>query len=89
MRPGNSPASSRARGLRVEVDDSDNRMQNKIRLAQEQKVPYMLVLGDREVEARSAAVRRRAAAKDEPQDVVDWDALAERLAVESAARRPD
>ena len=78
-----------ARGLRVEVDDSDNRMQNKIRLAQEQKVPYMLVLGDREVEARSAAVRRRAAAKDEPQDVVDWDALAERLAVESAARRPD
>ena len=78
-----------ARGMRVEVDDSDNRMQNKIRLAQEQKVPYMLVLGDREVEARSAAVRRRAAAKDEPQDVVDWDALAERLAVESAARRPD
>ena len=64
-------------------------MQNKIRLAQEQKVPYMVVLGDREVEARSAAVRRRAAAKDEPQDVVDWDALAERLAAESAARRPD
>ena len=31
------------RGLRVEVDDSSNRMQNKIRLAQEQKVPYMLV----------------------------------------------
>jgi threonyl-tRNA synthetase len=29
----------RARGLRVEVDASDNRMQNKIRLAQEQKVP--------------------------------------------------
>ena len=29
----------RARGLRVEVDDSSNRMQNKIRLAQEQKVP--------------------------------------------------
>ena len=44
----------RARGLRVEVDGSDNRMQNKIRLAQEQKVPYMLVLGDREIEARTA-----------------------------------
>src|SRR5262249_49125100 len=35
----------RAKGLRVEVDASDGRMQNKIRLAQEQKVPYMLVLG--------------------------------------------
>ena len=46
----------RARGLRVEVDDSSNRMQNKIRLAQEQKVPYMLVLGDREVEARTASL---------------------------------
>ena len=44
----------RARGLRVEVDASDSRMQNKIRLAQEQKVPYMLVLGDREIEARAA-----------------------------------
>src|SRR6188472_2779530 len=61
----------RAGGLRfVEVDDSDNRMQNKIRLAQGQKVPYMLILGDREVEARSAAVRRRGAAKDEPQEVL-------------------
>ena len=51
----------RARGLRVEVDGSDNRMQNKIRLAQEQKVPVMLVLGDREIEAgppRSVAVAR-------------------------------
>ena len=44
-----------SRGIRVEVDDSSNRMQNKIRVAQEQKVPYMLVLGDREVEARTAA----------------------------------
>ena len=49
----------RARGLRVEVDGSDNRMQNKIRLAQEQKVPYMLVLGDREIEARTVAPRAR------------------------------
>ena len=49
----------RERGIRVEVDDSSNRMQNKIRMAQEQKVPYMLVLGDREVEARTAAPRTR------------------------------
>jgi threonyl-tRNA synthetase len=76
------------RGLRVEVDDSDNRMQNKIRLAQEQKVPYMLVLGDREVEARTATVRRRGAAPGEAQETLGWDALADRLAAESAARRP-
>ena len=74
-----------ARGLRVEVDDSSNRMQNKIRLAQEQKVPYMLVLGDRELEARTAAPRTRAG---EQQPVEAWDALADRLADEAAARRP-
>jgi len=78
----------RARGLHVEVDASDNRMQNKIRLAQEQKVPYMLVLGDREVEARTATVRRRGAARDEPQQTEAWNDLADRLAAESAARRP-
>ena len=49
----------RGRGLRVDVDRSDSRMQNKIRLAQEQKVPVMVILGDREVEARTASVRRR------------------------------
>jgi threonyl-tRNA synthetase len=73
------------RGIRVEVDDSSNRMQNKIRLAQEQKVPYMLVLGDRELEARTAAPRTRAG---EQQPVEAWDALADRLAAESAARQP-
>ncbi len=35
-------------------------MQNKIRVAQEQKVPYMMVLGDREIEARTASPRTRA-----------------------------
>ena len=77
----------RTRGLRVEVDGSDNRMQNKIRLAQEQKVPVMLVLGDREIEARAATVRRRGAAKDAAQETFGWDELAERLATESAERR--
>ncbi|HEY8198490.1 MAG TPA: threonine--tRNA ligase, partial [Candidatus Limnocylindrales bacterium] len=60
----------RARGLRVEVDASDNRMQNKIRLAQEQKVPYMLVLGDREIEARTVAPRARNAERGEQQEAV-------------------
>jgi len=74
----------RARGLRVEVDSSDNRMQNKIRLAQEQKIPYMLVLGDREVEGRTAAPRTRAG---EQQPAEEWSALADRLAAESAAHK--
>jgi threonyl-tRNA synthetase len=82
---GELAALLRKRGLRVDVDDSSNRMQNKIRLAQEQKVPYMLVLGDRELEARTAAPRTRAG---EQQPAESWDDLVERLASESAARRP-
>jgi threonyl-tRNA synthetase len=76
----------RDRGLRVDVDASDSRMQNKIRLAQEQKVPYMLVLGDREVEARSATVRPRGAEKGAAQETLTWDTLADRLAAEAAGR---
>jgi threonyl-tRNA synthetase len=76
----------RGRGLRAEVDDSSNRMQNKIRLAQEQKVPYMLVLGDREAEARTAAPRTRAG---EQQPALGWDELANRLAAEANGRAAD
>jgi threonyl-tRNA synthetase len=49
----------RERGLRVEVDEGADRMGAKIRKAQLQKVPYMLVVGDREAEAEAAAVRDR------------------------------
>ena len=49
----------RAADLRAEVDDSNDRMNSKIRQAQLQKVPYMLVVGDREIEAGAAAVRTR------------------------------
>jgi threonyl-tRNA synthetase len=45
--------------LRVEVDDSSNTMQAKIRNAQLQKVPYMLVVGDREIENEEVSVRLR------------------------------
>ena len=77
----------RAAGLRVEVDASDARMQNKIRVAQGQKVPYMVVLGDREIEARTATLRRRGAGRDEPQATLGWDELTERLAAEVRERR--
>ncbi|MPZ99019.1 MAG: threonine--tRNA ligase [Dehalococcoidia bacterium] len=49
----------RQRGLRVEVDASGERMGAKIRKAQLQKVPYMLVVGDREAEAGAVALRDR------------------------------
>ena len=74
-------ASSGRAGLRVDVDRSDNRMQNKIRLAQEQKVPYMVVLGDREIEARTASPRTRAGEQQPPEP---WEAFADRLAAEAS-----
>ena len=46
-------------GFRAEVDDRSERMNLKIRQAQLQKVPYMLVVGDREADAGAAAVRTR------------------------------
>ncbi len=49
----------REAGLRVEIDDSSERMQNKIRKAQGQKIPYMLVAGDKERDAGAVAVRLR------------------------------
>ncbi len=49
----------KAAGLRVEVDDSGDRMGNKIRKAQGQKIPYMLVIGDREIEENAVALRLR------------------------------
>ena len=49
----------REAGFRVEVDARSERMNAKIRHAQLQKVPYMLVAGDREVEAGTVAVRVR------------------------------
>ena len=45
--------------IRVEVDDRSERMNLKIRQAQLQKIPYMLVVGDREAESKSASVRIR------------------------------
>ncbi len=46
-------------GIRVEVNDSSSRMNAKIREAQIQKVPYMLIVGDREEASQAVAVRTR------------------------------
>jgi threonyl-tRNA synthetase len=47
-------------GIRVELDDSSNTIGYKIRATQMQKVPYMLVIGAKEMETGSVAVRNRA-----------------------------
>jgi threonyl-tRNA synthetase len=49
----------KAEGLRVEVDERGERMSAKIRDAQNQKIPYMLVVGDREMENNQVALRLR------------------------------
>ncbi|HEU0128543.1 MAG TPA: threonine--tRNA ligase, partial [Pseudonocardiaceae bacterium] len=52
-------ADLRRQGIRVEVDDSDDRMQKKIRTAQVQKVPFMLIAGDRDVDEGAVSFRYR------------------------------
>jgi threonyl-tRNA synthetase len=54
----------RANGVRVEVDGSDDRMQKKIRTAQTQKVPFMLIAGDRDVEQGAVSFRYRSGEQD-------------------------
>jgi threonyl-tRNA synthetase len=49
----------RAEGIRVDVDVSDERMQKKIRTAQKQKVPYMLIAGDEDASAGAVSFRYR------------------------------
>ena len=49
----------KALGIRVQVDDRNEKIGYKIREAQMEKVPYMIVLGDKEMEAGQVAVRRR------------------------------
>ena len=57
-------AQLRARGIRVEVDAGDDRMQKKIRTAQTQKVPFMLIAGDRDVEGDAVSFRFRSGEQD-------------------------
>jgi threonyl-tRNA synthetase len=53
-----------ARGIRVEVDDSADRMQKKIRNAQKQKIPFMLLAGDDDVAAGAVSFRYRSGAQN-------------------------
>jgi len=59
-------------GLRVEVDDRSERMNAKIRDAQNQKVPYMLVVGDREMNDGQVALRLRSGENPGPMSVAEF-----------------
>ena len=54
-----APVNTATGGLRVELDASSERMQKKIRNAQVQKIPYMVVIGDQEVTNNKISVRHR------------------------------
>jgi threonyl-tRNA synthetase len=71
-----------AAGLRAEVDDSSERMQAKIRDAQMQKVPYMLVMGNREVEAGQVNLRMRDESVPGAMSVDEFIALAQEAVAE-------
>jgi threonyl-tRNA synthetase len=72
-----------AAGLRAEVDDRTESVGRKIREAELRKVPYMLVLGDREAEQRAVALRRH---REGDLGTVALDEAVERLVAESALR---
>ncbi len=66
-------------GLRVEVNTNNESLSKKIRNAQKAKVPYMLVVGDKEIEDGTVAVRQRA---QKAQEIIDSKEFLERLALE-------
>ena len=66
----------------MHVDDRSESTRYKIREAQVQKVPYMLVVGDKEVEAGTVAVRHRQAGDLGPQPVAEFGERVARLASE-------
>jgi threonyl-tRNA synthetase len=73
----------RERGIRIEVDASDDRMQKKIRTAQRQKVPYMLLAGDEDVSKGAVSFRYRSG---EQRNGVPVDEAIEEI-VSAVARR--
>jgi threonyl-tRNA synthetase len=79
-------ATLRAAGLRVKVDDRGERMNAKIREAQMQKIPYMLVVGDKEQAAGAVAVRLRTEENLGPMPLQSFIERAQRLVMSRVAK---
>jgi threonyl-tRNA synthetase len=81
---GEVAAALRAAGLRAEVDERTESVGRKIRDAELRKVPYMLVVGDREEADRAVALRRH---REGDQGTLPLSDVVERLRAEAAIRR--
>lgn len=79
-------AELKAAGVRVEVDDRSEKLGYKIREAQVQKIPYMLVVGDKEAAGGSVAVRHRHAGDLGARSASELGAHIARLAAERATQ---
>ncbi|HYV67946.1 MAG TPA: threonine--tRNA ligase, partial [Myxococcales bacterium] len=72
-----------ARSLRAELDESSEKLGAKIRDAQLQKVPYTLVVGDKEVEQKAVSPRRHGEGKDAEMGTLPLASFADQLAEEA------
>ncbi len=75
-----------AQGIRADVDDRNEKMGYRIREAQLKKIPYMLVLGEKERESGTVAVRNR---KKGDLGVISFDEFTAKLAKEIAEKSAD
>jgi len=73
-----------SRGLRIELDESSEKLGAKIRDAQLMKIPYTLVVGDKEVEGKGVSPRKHGEGKDADLGFQPLDAFASKLALEAA-----
>ena len=77
--PSKVEAELKAAGLRVEVDDRNEKMNGKIRDLANQKTPYILVFGDKEQEAGAVSVRTRGKGDQGSMPLADFIAKAKVL----------
>ncbi|HEY60134.1 MAG TPA: threonine--tRNA ligase [Anaerolineae bacterium] len=68
----------KAVGIRIKVDERGERMNAKIRDAQKQKIPYMLIVGDKEVESGQVALRLRSGENPGPIPVEEFISIAKK-----------
>jgi threonyl-tRNA synthetase len=73
-----------AQGIRAEVFAPSDTLNKRIQRAQAEKIPYMLVAGSKETEARTLAVRKRGS---RDQETVGAEDFVRRIVSESAARK--
>ena len=73
----------RAAGLRVEIDTSQGRIGGMIRDAQLAKIPYALVVGDKEVEAKGVSPRKHGTGKEADMGLVPFETFFAQIAKEA------